>query len=53
MELDLEAALDKVVAGDCFKAEELPQPSEDERKPPKGGGHAGSDFGDLLEKGGG
>jgi hypothetical protein len=33
MEPDLAAALDKVVAGPCFRAEELPSPSDDERKP--------------------
>lgn len=38
MEPELAAALDSVVAGECFKASELPTPTEAERKPPKSGG---------------
>ena len=35
MEPDLSAALESVVSGPCFKADELPQPNEDQRKAPK------------------
>lgn len=34
MEPQLSAALDAVVAGECFKAEDLPQPTDAERKAP-------------------
>lgn len=34
MEPDLEAQLDKILAGPCFTALELPEPTEDERKAP-------------------
>lgn len=34
MEPELIAALDAVLAGECFKAEDLPRPTEDERKAP-------------------
>lgn len=34
MEPQLSAMLDKIVAGPCFKASELPTPTEAERKPP-------------------
>ncbi|WP_430431853.1 type ISP restriction/modification enzyme [Oceanicaulis sp.] len=34
MELELEAALDKVVAGPCFAAADLPTPTPEERKAP-------------------
>ncbi len=34
MEPELEATLDKIVAGDCFKASELPTPTDKERKAP-------------------
>lgn len=44
MEPELSAALDAVVAGPCFHASELPQPTEEERKPPKAAGEEG----DLL-----
>lgn len=44
IEPKLAAALDAVVAGPCFKASELPQPTDEERKPPKAVG----DEGDLL-----
>ena len=44
MEPELAAALDAVVASPCFKTDELPQPSDEERKPPKPAGDAG----DLL-----
>lgn len=36
MEPDLAAALDAAVAGACFKASELPAPTEAERAAPKG-----------------
>ena len=35
MEPELENLLDEVVAGPCFTADELPTPTEAERKPPK------------------
>ena len=35
MEPELEAVLDRVVAGPCFEASELPLPTEKQRKPPK------------------
>ena len=44
MEPELTAALDAVLAGPCFKANELPQPTEAERQAPKAAGEAG----DLL-----
>jgi hypothetical protein len=44
MELDLAAALDKVVSGPCFAASDLPQPTAAERKAPG----ATSAAGDLL-----
>lgn len=44
MEPELSKALDKVVSGPCFKADELPQPTEAERKAPKDGDEPG----DLL-----
>lgn len=44
MEPDLAAALDKIVAGPCFVASELPQPTAQERKAPG----ATSTTGDLL-----
>ena len=34
MEPDLSAALDSVVTGPCFTADELPRPTVAERKPP-------------------
>jgi Type ISP C-terminal specificity domain/N-6 DNA Methylase len=34
MESELEAVLDKVIAGQCFSADELPAPTESERKAP-------------------
>lgn len=34
MEPELSSALDAVVAGECFKAEDLPQPADAERKAP-------------------
>jgi hypothetical protein len=34
MEPQLSAALDAVEAGECFKAQDLPQPTEDERRAP-------------------
>lgn len=34
MEPELEAALDKVVAGPCFAAADLPTPTPEERKAP-------------------
>lgn len=37
-EPELATALDSVVAGDCFKASELPIPTEGDRKPPKANG---------------
>ncbi|EQB16670.1 type ISP restriction/modification enzyme [Sphingobium lactosutens] len=37
MEADLEAQLDKIVAGPCFTSAELPEPSDDERKAPGAG----------------
>ncbi|HMA15777.1 MAG TPA: hypothetical protein VKP12_13385, partial [Kiloniellaceae bacterium] len=44
MEPELSATLDKVVAGPCFKASELPTPTAEERLPPKSAGQ----IGDLL-----
>ena len=35
MEPELEALLDEVVRGPCFTSEELPKPSEEERRPPR------------------
>ena len=35
MEPELEKLLDQVVAGPCFTADELPTPTEAERKPPR------------------
>jgi hypothetical protein len=35
MEPDLAGVLDAVVSGPCFRADELPQPTAAERKPPK------------------
>jgi hypothetical protein len=35
MEPDLSAALDRVTKGKCFKASELPTPTDAERRPPK------------------
>ena len=49
MEPQLKDALDKVVAGSCFTACELPQPRPHERKPPA---KSGTD-GELLKKMGG
>ena len=40
MEPELEAVLDRVVAGPCFEASELPLPTEKQRKPPKAAGPA-------------
>ncbi|MFM2273153.1 MAG: hypothetical protein RL702_2218 [Pseudomonadota bacterium] len=37
MEPDLEAQLDKIVAGPCFTSAELPEPSDEERKAPGAG----------------
>ena len=45
MEPELEKVLDKVVAGPCFTAAELPQPKAEERKPPG----TASASGGLLE----
>lgn len=45
MEPELSAILDKIVAGPCFKAAELPSPAEAERKAPNATGAAGN----LLE----
>ncbi|MDP1671477.1 MAG: hypothetical protein Q8L63_05255, partial [Alphaproteobacteria bacterium] len=45
MEPELSATLDKIVAGPCFKAAELPTPAEAERKAPV----AASDAGSLLD----
>lgn len=53
MEPELSAALDAVVAGECFKASEMPTPTEAERKPPKvGGGQEGQTelFGDAEQE---
>ena len=36
-EPNLEAQLDKIVAGVCFTAAELPEPTDDERKAPGSG----------------
>ncbi len=41
MEPQLSKVLDAVVAGECFKADELPTPTEEERKPPKAKPKAG------------
>lgn len=56
MEPELEKALDKVVAGPCFVAAELPTPEPSERKPPGPEGEAGdlialmdTDDGDEFE----
>lgn len=49
MEPDLAAALDAVVAGDCFTAAELPQPTEAERKPPRASDPV-EDQGSLFEE---
>ncbi|MDE0705325.1 MAG: N-6 DNA methylase [Rhodospirillaceae bacterium] len=35
MEPDLEGILDRVVAGPCFKVSELPQPTPEQRRPPR------------------
>jgi hypothetical protein len=35
MEPELSAMLDAVVAGPCFRADELPMPTDDERRPPR------------------
>lgn len=35
MEPDLENVLERVVAGDCFKSDELPPPNDKQRQPPK------------------
>lgn len=35
MEPELKETLEKIVEGECFKGSELPEPSEEERKPPK------------------
>jgi len=49
MEPELESVLDKVVASDCFKADELPQPTDAQREAPKIETTAGADFGGRLE----
>ena len=46
MEPDLESALDRVVAGPCFSASDLPQPSPEQRQAPRLTQAAGS----LLEQ---
>jgi hypothetical protein len=54
MEPELEKALDKVVAGPCFTAAELPTPKPEERKPPGTSSAAGELLGlmDVDEEGG-
>lgn len=44
MHPSLEACLDDVLAGDCFLATELPQPTAAERKPPEKGVHEQHSF---------
>lgn len=41
MEPDLADVLDRIVAGPCFTTDELPKPSDGERKPPAVSGDAG------------
>lgn len=48
MEPVLEKMLDKVVAGPSFKANELPIPSDDERKAPSKGAHMETDQASLF-----
>lgn len=44
MEPELSAILDRIVAGPCFKADELPVPTAEERKPPKTSADDGDQF---------
>lgn len=48
MEPELQAMLDNVVAGPCFKADELPSPTDDQRKAPKSGGLEPDEQPDLF-----
>lgn len=41
MEPELEGTLDEIVAGDCFMADHLPQPTNREREAPRAGGQVG------------
>jgi hypothetical protein len=36
MQDDLDNLLEDVLAGECFSEDEIPGPSEDERRPPSG-----------------
>lgn len=45
MEPELSAMLDKIASGPCFKASDLPSPTEAQREPPT----LANDTGDLLE----
>lgn len=50
MEPELASVLNTVVSGPCFKESELPNPSDDERKPPKGSDDEPEDQLSLLDE---